>query len=91
MILYFYLETFKYGTRGENICPSGYSYVTTIDDCKSAAEVLGTNYRWDNDDSDIPKGCYWSSDFLYFNIHASGSESSSRKLVCKQGMVFSLY
>ena len=89
----FYLDRFVYGKSGQNSCPPGYSYITSIDECQLAATTLGQSYSSSEILGTFPRGCYlYSKDNrVWFNDVATGGAQKLGKLLCIRGMIFCLY
>ena len=62
------------------------------DVCKVAADTLGLNYANRTSDSNMPKGCYWTSSNAYYNDYSSVQNKPAfqgyQGGICHQGIRF---
>ena len=79
---------FAVGKLTDPKCAIGYTRITTIDDCKRAAEALGSIYSREGDWNDIPSGCYRSKSLsIYFNYNDNKDYHTATNLGLQDGLV----
>ena len=72
----------EYGT---NVCPWGYSKITTTVMCAAAAKFLGYNYSGIDTDAASPSGCIITPTDVRLNLNATGAGSSVQAPLCVAG------
>jgi hypothetical protein len=72
------------GAAGSNECPAGSVRIATETACRTAAtaagKTVGTNFV--ETDPDYPRGCYYTTDWAYFNTHAVGDGNPTGRPLC---------
>ena len=72
------------GAAGSNACPAGSVRIEAEAACRTAAaaagKTLGSNFVETN--SAFPRGCYYTTDWAYFNTHAVGAGYSGYQPLC---------
>ena len=74
-----------------NACPAGYSHIGSVEHCRVALDIYGTDGEELNgveDASNWPKGCYSCDDVggctdgVWFNTHATGAANGGARPYC---------
>ena len=78
------------GSRNTNECPNGADPITSLDDCKSAAQFFDMNFGATGGWSSSPKGCItseWDGRGVYYNTHSTGNQHNAQAQICVKSSV----
>ncbi len=73
------------GAAGSNTCPAGSVRIEAEAACRTAAAAAGktvSSSYFVETRSDLPRGCYYDSNYAYFNAHTVGAGWSTSQLLC---------
>ncbi len=73
------------GAAGSNECPAGSVRIAAEAACRAAAAAAGkTIPGWDFVETygSVPRGCYYRTNYAYFNTHAVGAGHWAYRLLC---------
>ncbi len=73
------------GAAGSNACPAGSTRIVTEAACRTAAAAASktpTPLSFMRTEPDLPRGCYYATDYAFFNAHAVGAGNSNAQLLC---------
>ena len=78
------IKTGYFLTEPGNLCSdNGNIGVMEKETCKEATEELNKNWGESVNSSSMPKGCYASGSYIFFNSHSTGNREGSRSQMCK--------
>merc|ERR1719401_3360944 len=69
------------GQKDTTECPDTSVAITSEDECKSAATVLGKNFKTKRF-ANHPKGCMTRGKMVFYNTHATGKKNPKSKPLC---------
>merc|ERR1719210_673506 len=74
---------------GELECLKDYDNILDVDTCKLAAKYMGKQYRYSEEDSNWPNGCYRNerTNLIYFNTNPTNKAHEEAKIICSLQIV----
>jgi len=72
----------KPGKRGTNSCEDGTVAMSSADECKSAAQVLGKRFVKTGHWRRAPKGCLFKGRIVFYNTHKTGKTNMRWAPLC---------